>query len=1814
VGRERTTPAAAAGGAVRRWTRRLLWICAAAVVARVALWATAPWILERAAAAAGYRARLDALDLSILGGRVELRRLDLDLLDAEAERPLLHVEYATVDLDVSALATGRLLVHRVEVDGVDVALQRDRDGAWNFAPPPSDAAREPREGEPEPAADAPPSADEEPRGAPDFSLPFQVDALRLQHVSVDLVDAVSGTEAGLDASLRVSDLGSKQRPTRLELRVGSPGALDGLRLDARGSGALGRLDGELVLDLAGLQPGAIAPLLEPLGVVPHAEAVDFHLATSVRLEPVDELASACSGELRLEALALEHDGRRAVGLETLRDAVERWTGTELSARAEVDGLRAELERDARGALRAAGFELAGAPSTGDAEAADVPEPPRAASPLALELAAVAVRDAVLVLRDAAVVPASTVEVALDELTLGPLSTDPTRAAEAVPLAARLRVPGAVESVALDGSARPFGAERTLELALAVEGIAPERLAPQLALLGLESTFEEGSLSLALEASSASDPDGSLRHALALTGIRLADGAELFGVDRIELAATQAAGSASSGPSIDAIEVAGLRASAVRRASGAVEALGVRTLAGTAPAAAEARAPAGAASPSSPEDARLPALDVGRLTVRDVRLSLLDEGVQPPVELELDDVGLELVGLTARPDAPPATLRASLRVDDVLEALTVEGSLAASAEPRALDAALDLRLEGLASARVAAYLAAAGIGGELVDGDLEASLEARVAQGDGALDAELAVRGLELRDAGVRLAAAEELAVRGARVGGDGLRVASVELRAPRLAAVRDADGIGIGSLRLQPMPPASAGPQALAIRPQALATRPQALATRPQALATRPQALATRPQALATGPQALEIGPDSPAAGQEPGAAAPSRLALGALVVEDARLDWSDAALDPPLATEVVVDARIDDLDTGADTPPATFLLELAADAPGEASASPETLRVEGRVELGGGAVALNAALDARGLDGSAWERYLPAGTDVDLAAGSLRLEAEAEVGPAGEGVGHAARLAVRDVRLAEEDEDEPRFELAELALDLPRIDPAGGAIRIEELRVTGTGLAVERGADGAWRALGLRFGAAPAAPRRTGPAPLPARPATAAAAPARPTTGALPRIELGRLDLELERLRVVDATQPAGAAPLEGRLRLFAPDEQVLLDDVTDDLEPLALRVEGAFEPVVGELAVDLELAPFAPDPEVGLELTLAGLRGQGITELLPGLAAELDGSGLEAGELRARARGILHARRRGPLDFAFPRGFGFELLLEDVELVDGPGGERLAGLEALRVEALKVDPATGDVHLRWVEVDGTFARAAQRADGLHALGLVLRPGPEDARADGDAAPAAAAPESAPAAGPAPVVRVDNLLLSGLDVEWRDESVDPPTIVPLRGLDAQLDGFSTRALSEPLPLRFSAYLDAGEVPLPERVRSANLLGGIASAAMSAIGTRRGPVEIESRPLFLELALSGRMVLAPRPEGWANLRLVGLELLGFRGTAGAAGVEIGDGLLDADVRLRFEGAAGADVDAVMTFDHLLLDEPPDGPIRRYLRLPAPLDAVLFALKDDAGQHVIPLGFRLKGSQLSAAGVGGAVTTALAKVVTNALASAPLRVTGVLTDLVGLTGKDEGAAPVETVHRVAFAPADATLLDAERGRLAPVIERLRRDRSLTVVLRHELGPGDLTRSEQLANPSLADCRDLAQRLAQKRAELVRRRDALAADARVSYATGDTERAERSRARLTALDREVGLTEDALDRVYELLRPGAERRREQRTRAACLTVAELRTSAVRVALLESDVDGLAERIDVRQARFRPIEAEEGQDPSAGGGVLVVLREED
>jgi hypothetical protein len=198
------------------------------------------------------------------------------------------------------------------------------------------------------------------------------------------------------------------------------------------------------------------------------------------------------------------------------------------------------------------------------------------------------------------------------------------------------------------------------------------------------------------------------------------------------------------------------------------------------------------------------------------------------------------------------------------------------------------------------------------------------------------------------------------------------------------------------------------------------------------------------------------------------------------------------------------------------------------------------------------------------------------------------------------------------------------------------------------------------------------------------------------------------------------------------------------------------------------------------------------------------------------------------------------------------------------------------------------------------------------------------------------------------------------------------------------------------------------------------------------------------------------------------------------------------------------------------------------------------------------------------------------------------VVGGVLDLVGL-GEEGVVLEGNEIVQLQFPAGEVLPLDSTREALAPLLDLLREDDSLYLVLEHQLSAPDLERCNLLANPDPKDCLELAAGLRRERTELLNSRERLVTVTRAAYSIGRHGEAQEHTRSLSALDQKIGRAESALDRVYEQGRPGAERGQARRARGTALEVARRRLGRLSEFIKDQPIRSIGKRCEVRRARF-------------------------
>jgi hypothetical protein len=264
-----------------------------------------------------------------------------------------------------------------------------------------------------------------------------------------------------------------------------------------------------------------------------------------------------------------------------------------------------------------------------------------------------------------------------------------------------------------------------------------------------------------------------------------------------------------------------------------------------------------------------------------------------------------------------------------------------------------------------------------------------------------------------------------------------------------------------------------------------------------------------------------------------------------------------------------------------------------------------------------------------------------------------------------------------------------------------------------------------------------------------------------------------------------------------------------------------------------------------------------------------------------------------------------------------------------------------------------------------------------------------------------------------------------------------------------------------------------------------------------------------------------------------------------------------------------------------------------------LDVVIKALQDPDDSITVPVSVRIKEGEID--NIGSAAVGALGSVFGTAVMSAPVKLAAPVTNLLPFGKK--GQTPVEPVE-LSFSPGDTGLSASDRQALDRLIALMQKEKDVQLQFRHELGTADVERAERLANPDIAECENLAYRLRNRKLELLASRAAVAGQVRGVIASGLPGSASNDAvSQLRSLDRDIADTEDSLDKVYELMRPGAQRQAGRRTRAASIALAEDRMNLIKAYVYGSRIPNVATR-----TTFTNATSSTADEPQPNGRVTI------
>ncbi len=1365
-----------------RWWRRksaivLFVLLGLAVILRIALVLLLPAVMNKVAKVYKLQCHYDRLDLSLSGGTAAM--WGFELLPQEGGDPVLRADYLQGDISVLALFRGQLVVYRAAADGVDATFEREADGHIplldRFASSGSPA--------PQPKATSTTNT-----SAPiDLKPPLRIDALRLEHVRARVRDLSVNPQidARLALDFRVSNLATPGEPTHFEFDFSSDPMLDSLLIEGNASGDAKQLTANLRVLMRGLHLKPAQGYLSAIGLRATANDISARatgqLTASVGPNPGDGIKA----NLTFNDAWLTSDGKKAAALDDFELGVDSLTpGLMKLGTIAIKGVRCDAGRNADGSLAIAGVEIvkattnaAGPKESSEPVPSPAPAPPATTTPFRWSLDQFTLTGLHVGFLDQAESPPVMLSLDSPRIELGKLDSEhPDSPAD---FSVMLTSPGIVREIKVAGQATPFAATKSFNLTVGANGISPSAAEPYLNAAGLSSEWKNGSFSVSADGDMSLGDSGAVTANARLFGLRLADDSELFALKEARI---KGVGIDPNTRTLraDAIDISGPSLAAHRDAEGNLHLFAFKTKAvvAVAPAAVTSPAKPVATEVAAPTPSPFDNFEIGHFAWKDVHVSLTDDGVKPPAALSISDAGISVddlaVHLKPNGAAPKkGKFRAWLVAPNLASGLSFDGVITPATDKTGCD--FTIRGEGLRGDAVAMYIKPLGIEPTLKDGSLMVRGKALLDQIGDHPRFSLALDDLKYNDADRSLISVAGIQVDGVSAEAGKLTLDSIAVKSPHARVVRRFDG-GIETAGLH---------------------------------------FIAKPPEQATAP----VADPPPAAPSSPPAPTAFAAAVNSLTISDIGVDWIDQAVQPNVQTTIHAQTELSGFEFSDHPHPGAFHALASVDG------SLDALTVEGTVAASPGGQSVRLTFDGKGLRAGSMAAYLPRTMRSTLQDGWLHLAFAGDISQNPFG-GQAIELGVKDFAYSDSG-NAPLLQFDSFHLKAPRLDPDAKVVSLDDITLSGLETNVKKTTAGT-NLLGVELVSAPQSSPAVTPSattepsssPPVSVPVTAASQPSNQDIlrqiaaerSKFPLVKLSKLDLNTRKITVFDETN-AGAAPLVmSNLEIRNIQPVTLLGRDPESNPQTEIQITGGIDPVADQFAVDVKATPFARQKALGLDLTVSGIHGAALTAVAPQLASKIDGEGMTNGQFQASLVAMLKLQTTQPTDFDFSHGGKLDFSLTKTAFRGQPGGPVLAGVGEVHSDGIVLSPNLSSVEFKELEIDNLTARAERKKDGLHVLGLVVKtPTTQPSTAPAEAAQVAP-PSSQVASVDRPassVIKIDRLLVSGIDCRIEDQKCDPPALIPINGLDVEVQNLSSQPTPDDKPVRFNLLASADKVPLP---------------------------------------------------------------------------------------------------------------------------------------------------------------------------------------------------------------------------------------------------------------------------------------------------------------------------------------------------------------------------------------------------------------------
>lgn len=1737
----------------QKWRRRIIvaltTILICFVVVRALIPLLLPTVLTQVAARYDLDARYDKLDFNLLGGDVGI--WNLRLLPRSGGEPVLSIGYCRGAVSTLGLLKGRLDVERAEAEDTTLVVERFPDGSLPLVDRFFSTSDKPRS-----------LPGDQPREIP-LEPPLSIDTLRLQRAEARFVDRMVDptTDVRFFLDVILMNIGKPDVPTVFSAQLHSPQVLGALYVEGQATSRDKLVNADLDLRMLGLNLQPLQTYLAAFGVTPSSKDISATARGKLRMtpagnpatRPADAPVTSVTVQLQLKDILLTADSRQAASVQTVSVDIPFAAPGHIHVHdILVDDVRGYAMRDPQGRPTFAGIALGAEPTTIEqrvqpsvattAYTEKTSDPSHTSGLPVIELDSLVIRNVEFQFTDFAIPEPQNIYFDVDQIRLTDISTDPAKSDQVSRFEFVASASGLAESVRLNGDIRAAPSTKTLDLNAHLSGITGAVLDPYLRPLGITRVLDHADLTatMTFEVDPFSQP--MIQTAFRLKDLRLTDKAhEWFVFDQVDASNIRIARDGSE-LVLGNIDIRGPTMSLTRSSDGSITAFGFRFDPSQIQPANHnptTLAPSATASSSTQTPFRLPSVRIEQLTWGNVSLSVQDATVKPAVSYKLMDVNARIDRLTLDPSARTS------EPGSITVSLQSPGNLDhlainGTVTPTGQSLAFDLSgsSDGITLAGLRPLLNTLGFDPVLQQGTFQFQAKGDIRHVDQGIQANLSLTNLSLTDASGDQVRLKGLELNQALFHGQTVSVQGLVIDRPSVQIQRDEQGNLIIG-GMKRITPADAPPP----------------------------------------PPADPMAPPFPS---ELNLDLPVILRLQNLKLDSAELTFVDRLVRPAITLKPRLSLSLQNATVGTDSEPAGFDLDL--DLPGVI----EKMNARGTLRAAPDHQTLQVRVQGQGIGGELLTPYLPTGTrlngDRNTFGASLGIEIQKH--PQG---GSRLDLTAKDIVIRSDADDSPAFSLNQARLRVNRIDLPGKVVDVEQISTQGLNVRVEK-TDQGWVLPFVLLGQDPS------PGMVITKPASSIQPPSgqsldvdqliQAAKQTAPLVSVKKLDIGADELSL---QTPGMVYPLSIRQLSVSGQDIRLLGDKPEQQPPFTIHLQTRAENLVDSVVVRARLQPFSAEPQASIRVDIDGIRGNQITGLLPSLANTIDGSGLTNGRFTCQIDTQLMFSRRGWFGIDPTRDIGARSLqVRDTYLTEADQPNPLLGVEQINVEQLRISQNPTQLTIKTVDIVRPSAHLWRDQAGIHLAGMIYRL-PTGAQPENQPQPIPAGAEKTPPSAPqatAEVVQavdqsfsdltIQTLTVSGCDFLIEDRVGTPLTRLPFTNLDLEVKGLTTRAFRQDLPIRFSVFAESGKVPF-----------------FNPDGSETTP-----RELFAQFMASGLLQVYPQPKGWLKTSLSGWDLRSVRGIAQQIGIEIGQGTLDFAADVRMDGSDTFEARLFPTLNSIRIKDSPDGKLARLFQLsaaPAPLDVLIVTAEDADGALSLPTKVVYKTGQLdvgtiirSAAGsVGAQLLKAFAAVPTKALS------------LVGIdlnTEKDLSPVVIE------FEPGESTLTPDQILQIDTIIDRLRKDPTLQIALEHRLGSSDYDLVNQRANPDPADAAALATRLRKQKHDLQKQLVELSTQFRLAMSGRDPDWATQLQGQLQSVSEKLSQTEDALDHAFELIRPGADRDSERRTKSAALELARWRLSTIRQPILDSGVKQIQDRVSGPQPTA-------SVDPDSSQGRVVI-----